>query len=99
MSLMISLLMLDQTLLQKSSSTGKDFYDYLKYPIDSCMFPIVETEIIQIICKFKQNKCACHKDIGNFIVKRMANEIALPLSTIFNESLLKSYTYYKFTFF
>ena len=56
--------------------------------MDSYMFmkPIVETEIIQIISKFKQNKSAGHDDIGNLIVKRVANEIALPLTIIFNES-------------
>ena len=34
------------------------------------MKPIVETEIIQIISKFKQNKSAGHDDIGNLIIKK-----------------------------
>ena len=50
------------------------------------MAPIVETEIIQIISKFKQNKSAGHDDIGNLIIKKVAKEIALPLTIIFNES-------------
>ena len=59
-------------LAAKINSTGKSFYDYLKNPMDSCMFmkPIVETEIIQIISKFKQNKSAGHDDIGNLIIKQ-----------------------------
>ena len=75
-------------LAAKINSTGKSFYDYLKNPMDSCMFmkPIVETEIIQIISKFKQNKSAGHDDIGNLIIKKVAKEIALPLTIIFNES-------------
>ena len=58
-----------------------------KNPMDNCMLmkPIVETEIIQIINKFKQNKSAGHDDIVNIIIKKVAKEIALPLTIIFNE--------------
>ena len=51
------------------------------------MKPIIEEEIIKIICKFDKNKSAGHDGIGNLIVKRVANEIARPLSAIFNLSL------------
>ena len=76
-------------LAAKINSTGKSFYDYLKNPMNSCMFmkPIVETKIIQIITKFKQNKSAGHDDVGNLLIKRVAKEITLPLTIIFNESL------------
>ena len=51
------------------------------------MKPIIEDEIIKIIGKFDKNKSAGHDGIGNLIVKRVANEIARPLSAIFNLSL------------
>ena len=68
---------------------GKQYYDYLKTPMTSCMFlkPTVEEEIIKIIYKFNQNKSAGHDDIGNFIVKRIAKEIPVPLTLIFNTSI------------
>ena len=68
---------------------GKQYYDYLKTPMTSCMFlkPIVEEEVIKIIYKFNQNKSAGHDDIGNFIVKRIAKEISVPLTLIFNTSI------------
>ena len=68
---------------------GKQYYDYLKTPMTSCMFlkPIVEEEIIKNISKFNQNKSAGHDDIGNFIVKRIAKEISVPLTLIFNTSI------------
>ena len=40
------------------------------------------------IQSFKQNKSAGHDGIGNSIIKRVANEISIPLSIIFNISLL-----------
>ena len=49
--------------------------------------PIVEEEVIKIIYKFNQNKSAGHDDIGNFIVKRIAKEISVPLTLIFNTSI------------
>ena len=51
------------------------------------MKPIVETEIIKIIDKFNQNKSAGNDNIGNFVIKRVANEIAKPLASIFNLSI------------
>ena len=52
------------------------------------MKPIIEDEIIKIIGKFDKNKSAGHDGIGNLIVKRVANEIARPLSANFNLSLI-----------
>ena len=49
--------------------------------------PIVEEEIIKIKYKFNQNKSADHDDIGNFIVKRIAKEISVPLTQSFNTSI------------
>ena len=57
--------------------------------MDSCMFmkPIVESEIIQIISKSKQNNLSAgHDDIKNRIIKKVDKELALPLTIIFNES-------------
>ena len=51
------------------------------------MKPVVEEEVIKIIYKFNQNKSTGHDDIGNFIVKRIAKEISLPLTMIFNTSI------------
>ena len=61
----------------------------LNTPMTSCMFlkPIVEEEIIKIIYKFNQNKSAGNDGIGNFIVKRIAKEISVPLTQIFNTSI------------
>ena len=46
-----------------------------------------EEEVIKIIYKFNQNKSAGHDGIGNFIVKRIAKEISVPLTLIFNTSI------------
>jgi hypothetical protein len=51
------------------------------------MKPIVETEIIKIVNKFNQNKSAGHDNIDTFIIKRVATEIAKPLTSIFNLSI------------
>ena len=76
-------------LVSTIKTDAKQYYDYLKTPMTSCMFlkPIVEEEVIKIIYKFNQNKSACHGDIGNFIVKRIAKEISVPLTLIFNTSI------------
>ena len=70
-------------------NTGKPYYDYIKAAHDKSIFmkPIIEDEIIKIIGKFDKNKSAGHDGIGNLIVKRVANEIARPLSAIFNLSI------------
>ena len=51
------------------------------------MKPIVETEIIKIINTFKEDKSGGHDDVGNYIVNKVAKEIATPLIILFNESL------------
>jgi hypothetical protein len=48
--------------------------------------PIVDMEVIKIIEKFNPNKSAGHDSIGNFIVKKVSNEIVKPLTMIFNQS-------------
>ncbi len=68
---------------------GKCYHDYLKTPSNSNMYmkPIVKEEVVKIIDSFNQNKSAGHDNIGNFIVKRIANEISVPLTKIFNMSI------------
>ena len=44
-------------------------------------------DIIKIIDKFNANKGAGNDNIGNFIIKRVANEIAKPLTMLFNLSI------------
>ena len=51
------------------------------------MKPIVKRDILKIIDKFKQNKSAGNDNIGNYIIKRVANEIAKPLTCIFSLSI------------
>jgi len=70
-------------------NTGKNYYDYLSDTMTSSMYmkPIVEMEIIKIIEKFNQNKSAGHDNIGNFIIKRVANDIVKPLAMVFNLSI------------
>ena len=69
--------------------TGKNYYDYLQDPQTSSMYmkPIVEMDIVKIIEKFDQNKSAGNDNIGNFVIKRVCNEIVKPLSMIFNLSI------------
>ncbi len=76
-------------LASKIHHSGKDFFDYLNRPHETCMFfkPIVPEEILKIIGKFNQNKSPGYDDIGNMIIKRVASEISKPLSIIFNTSL------------
>ena len=49
--------------------------------------PIVEMDIIKIINKFNSNKGPGNDNIGNFIIKKVANEIVKPLTMIFNLSI------------
>ena len=49
--------------------------------------PIVEMDFIKINDKFSSNKCAGNDNIGNFITKRVANEIAKPLTMLLNLSI------------
>ena len=76
-------------LAERIHSSGKDYFEYLKEPVQKSMFmkPIVEDEIIKIIAKFDQNKSPGHDGIGNFVLMRIAKEIVKPLTTIFNTSI------------
>ena len=77
------------TLASQINNSGKNYYEYLSAPCHNSMFvkPIVESEILKIINTFDQNKSAGHDDIGNFIIKKVANEITHPLTAILNLSL------------
>ena len=70
-------------------NTQTKYYDYLRDPKKSSMYmkPIIEKDVIKIIDKFKQNKSAGNDNIGNHIIKKLANEIAHPLTCIFNLSI------------
>ena len=70
-------------------ATGKDYAEYMNAPMKESIFmkPIVENEIVKIISKFDKNKSPGHDDIGNNILKKIANEIAKPLTSIFNMSI------------
>ncbi len=76
-------------LASKIHSSGKQYYDYLNNSHTNSVFfkPITEYEVLKIINNFDKNKSAGHDGIGNLIVKRVANEIAQPLTNIFNLSL------------
>ena len=77
-------------LASKIQHSGKDYFDYLNQPAQTCMYskPIVPQEIVKILNKFNQNKSPGHDDIGNMIVKKVAPEVSKPLSIIFNCSLI-----------
>ena len=70
-------------------NTGTNYYDYLTDVNPSSMYfkPIVEMDITKIINKFNSNKGAGNDNIGNFIIKKVANEIVKPLTMIFNLSI------------
>ena len=44
------------------------------------MKPIVELEIMKIVDQLKPNKSAGHDKIGNFIIKKVSDEIVKPLT-------------------
>ena len=69
--------------------TGNDFSSYLRSANDkTCFFkPTNVSEIIKIIRKMGSRKSAGHDNINVDLIKSVANEIAEPLSIIFNVSL------------
>ena len=76
-------------LASKIKSTGKEYHEYLKDPIEKSVFlsPVIDDEIIKIITKFNQTKSPGHDNIGNNIIKRIAKEISKPLAIVFNLSI------------
>ncbi len=68
---------------------GKNFSSYLKESnVATCFFqPTDENEIMKIISKLGSGKSAGHDNIKSDIIKKVAGEIAFPLSMIFNTSL------------
>lgn len=69
--------------------TGNDFSSYLTTANNNTCFlkPTNETEIVKIIHKMGSKKSAGHDNIKVDLIKTVANEIAKPLSIIFNSSL------------
>ena len=76
-------------LASKINSTGKEYHEYLKDPIQKSvsLSPVIDDEIVKIITKFDQTKSPGHDNIGNNIIKRIAKEISKPLAIIFNLSI------------
>ena len=58
-------------------------------PNESTMFfsPITEEEVVKIIKALDAKKSAGHDKIQIFIIKKLANELSIPLTHIFNLSL------------
>ena len=73
-------------LASKIQHTGKNYFDYLTKPAQTCIFakPIVAEEIVKIIGKFNPNKSPGHDNITNMVIKKVPLEICKPLSMIFN---------------
>ena len=73
-------------LASKIQHTGKNYFDYLIKPAQTCIFtkPIVPEEIVKIIGKFNPNKSPGYDNITNMVVKKVAPEISKPLCMIFN---------------
>ena len=76
-------------LAERIHSSGKDYFEYLKEPVQKSVFikPTVEDEIIKIIAKFDQNKSPGYDGVGYFVLKKIAKEIVKPLTTICNTSI------------
>ena len=58
-------------LASKIQHTGKNYYDYLIKPAQTCIYtkPTVPEEIAKIIGKFIPNKSPSHDDITNMVFK------------------------------
>ena len=65
------------------------FSTYMSNPNESSMFfsPITEEEVIKIIKSLDTKKSAGHDNIPILIIKKLANELSIPLTFIFNLSL------------
>ena len=77
-------------LASKINSTGKEYHEYLKDPIQKksvFLSPVIDDEIVKIITKFDRTKSSGHENIGNNIIKRIAKEISKTLAIIFNLSI------------
>ena len=61
--------------------------DFLYVRPKLALKPIVELEILKRVDQLKPNKNAGHDKIGNFIIKKVSDEIVKPLTCIFNLSL------------
>ena len=63
---------IEPKLASKIQHSGKDYFDYLTKPKQTCIYtkPIVAEEIVKIIGKFNPNKSPGHDDITNMVVKK-----------------------------
>ena len=52
------------------------------------MKPIVKLKILKIFDQLKPNKIAGHDKIGNFIIKKVSDEIVKPLTLIYHCQLV-----------
>ena len=66
-----------------------NYYDYLPVMRSNSIYikPVVASDIIKLIDKFNPNKSAGHDSVGNYIIKKVGNEIVKTLTNIFNISL------------
>ena len=81
-------------LASKINSTGKEYHEYLKDPIQKSVFlsPVIDDDIVKIITKFDQTKSPGHDNIGNNIIKGIAKEISNLSFLIFQLQLGKFQT-------
>ena len=65
------------------------FSTYLSNPNESSMFftPITEDEVIEMIKNLDAKKSPGHDHVPILIIKKLANELSIPLTYIFNLSL------------
>ena len=69
--------------------TNTHFSNYLSDPNENSMFltPITEEEVINIINDLDVKKSTGHDGISILIIKKLANELSVPLTCIFNMSI------------
>ena len=72
--------------------TNTHFSTYLSNPVQSSMYftPITEEEVIKVITNLDTKKSAGHDGISILIIKKLADELSIPLTCIFNMSLRSS---------
>jgi len=77
------------TLSSSIQHTGKDYSSYLRNKNDKTCFlkPTDEEEIVKLINKLGNGKSPGHDNLKSNLVKRVAKDIAYPLSLIVNMSL------------
>ena len=78
-------------LANEIGTSHQNYFKYLSNPIQNNFFmlPVFENEIIKIIGNFDQNKSPGHDEISNFLIKKIAKEVSIPLAAVFNLSITK----------